>query len=250
MRIELRYTRGSVDVQRGARSFSLVDPKQLRLGDTLQTRPPSRLGLRLPGHQWLALRGHLRLDRIPHEGAGNARIQVTLLWGSVRARATSRGRGINIDARAHHFQADGGEYRVRLRDRHVMVESLDGYVTVSGLHAARTLPPGTRLELGPGSSGFAQRMLIAPANLRPTAARGARPPRLSWDRVAGATTYRVEIAGDTDFMRLVQSHTVTGQTLSPRALPRGEYFWQVTPINGRHLGLPSKIYGFQVDRAR
>lgn len=56
----------------------------------------------------------------------------------------------------------------------------------------------------------------------------------------------MQIARDTDFMRMVRIRQVEGQSLLPTMLPRGTYYWQVIPANGEHLGQPSKIYSFIV----
>jgi len=246
LRIKLRFTRGTVQVHRSGGSFALIDAAQLRLGDLLQTQGGASVGLRLPGSQWIVVQGRLRLDDVPARGDPATRVRVTLMGGSLRGRATTPGRGLEIAARDSRCRADGGELRVRREGANLLVESLDAVVTVSGSHATRKMTPSSRLVIGT-QPGFAHGLLPAATRLRPVTSRAVRPPLLSWAEVPSARLYRVQIARDTDFMQVLQTHEVAGRQLRPDTLAAGKYFWQVVASDGRFLGRPSKIYSFDID---
>jgi RNA polymerase sigma-70 factor (ECF subfamily) len=247
LRIKLRFTRGTVQVHRGGGgAFALVDADQLRLGDLLQTLGGSTVGLRLPGSQWITVRGRLRLDDVPARGDPTSRVRVTLIEGSLRARATTPGRGLEIAALDSRCRCDGGELRVRRSGADLLVESLDAVVTVSGSHATRKMTPSSRLVIG-SQPGFAHGLLPAASRLRPVTSRATHPPLLSWAAVPSARSYRVQIARDTDFMQVLQTHQVATRQVRPDTLSAGKYFWQVVASDGRFLGRPSKIYSFTID---
>jgi hypothetical protein len=69
----------------------------------------------------------------------------------------------------------------------------------------------------------------APVNLAPDGPNGTSIPTLSWDRVADATVYDVQIAKDADFGNVLWSQ---GGTWNDKAtptiqLPKGQLYWRV-----------------------
>jgi hypothetical protein len=66
--------------------------------------------------------------------------------------------------------------------------------------------------------------------------------------VAGARSYRVQIARDAAFIEMAQSLTVSSCQARPSALPPGKYFWQAIAQDDTHLGRPSKVYAFVIER--
>lgn len=72
-----------------------------------------------------------------------------------------------------------------------------------------------------------------------------RPPLLRWQTSRGATSYTVEVDGDSDFIG-AKSYTTRNTSLAvPDALPAGDYFWRVTASLGQGFNsLPSAAYSF------
>lgn len=243
--IKLQFTPGTLRVRRGLTTLVPAGPGDLRLGDVLLGGAGASFGLWLPRQQWLIVGGDVRLDAAPRKKARPGKIRVTLLRGQARARATRLGGGILVAVGAVTCQAPEGRFRVRRRGAKVRVESLDAYVSVTGPHAPRTVPPATGLELG-RRPGFAHRLPPAPTGLRPVQACAARPPRLSWSPTRGALGYRLQVGTDTDFLDLRRDRTFTRTAATLDTLPPGKYYWRVLARDGTRQGLPSKIYAFTV----
>jgi subtilisin-like proprotein convertase family protein len=71
-------------------------------------------------------------------------------------------------------------------------------------------------------------------------------PQLSWNDVADANEYLVEMATDAGFTNIVVNTTVTGNSFTPSQilLPNTMYYWRVTPINGCGSGQASSVFSF------
>jgi hypothetical protein len=60
----------------------------------------------------------------------------------------------------------------------------------------------------------------------------ATSTEFTWASNPEAASYRIQIAEDEVFARIVQDETVTGETFTSKAIPFGEYFWRVRSIKG------------------
>ena len=73
----------------------------------------------------------------------------------------------------------------------------------------------------------------APGGLSPAYTAVNATPVLQWDRVAGATSYRVEVDDSSDFASQLYSTTTVNRRVVPsRQLPVGEIYWRVRAIDG------------------
>jgi hypothetical protein len=73
----------------------------------------------------------------------------------------------------------------------------------------------------------------APGGLSPAYTAVNATPVLQWDRVAGATSYRVEVDDSADFAsQLWNATTVNRRVVPSRQLPVGEIYWRVRAIDG------------------
>lgn len=71
-----------------------------------------------------------------------------------------------------------------------------------------------------------------PKNLLPAPGTTVNDVVLSWDQVAGASAYRVELSRDPKFSTLALSSTVVGTVFAPAGLlPNGTYYWRVIPLD-------------------
>ena len=101
-----------------------------------------------------------------------------------------------------------------------------GTVTATAGSLVRTLP----IEVGVSSALAAAPSLTAPAN----AALGVKVrPTLSWQPVASAVSYRVEVSLTNTFAVLVASDTVTTTSWAVNVglTPSTPYFWRVRAVN-------------------
>ncbi len=247
LRMRVEFAPGSLFVERGGRLLIARKDEKVRLGDVLLTRNGISAVLRFPEDQWLVLSGRLRLEsRLGPEGAPE-QVQVTLLSGEARAKATARGRGILIRASQRVCVGEGGEFRVRETASGLRVEALTAYVKVSGPHASRVLPRGTGVLLAT-TPGFAHVLPQAPERLRPVLHRGAHPPTLTWEAAPGATSYLVRVAVEPNFWVPDEEVVVKVTRYRPQAERPGRHFWQVIPLRGVEQGYPSKVYAYTIER--
>lgn len=73
----------------------------------------------------------------------------------------------------------------------------------------------------------------------------SQPPLLRWQTSRGATSYIVEVDGDSDFIGATSYTTRTTSLALPKALPAGDYFWRVTASLGQGLNsVPSNTSTF------
>ncbi|MCK5797981.1 MAG: hypothetical protein KAI47_12385, partial [Deltaproteobacteria bacterium] len=246
---------------RGPRRFSLRLSRDLRVGDVLQAARGRSFGLRLPGDAWVGVAGAVRLDRVPRRGEGRTQIRLTLISGRLRARATARGGCLAIGVGLRQVRFERGTLRLqRMAHGGLRVEILQGtYATVLGppregggpRSRPRSVSPMTSLTfMRAHDVGAARALMGAPSGLRPARSRHERPPKISWDAVAGATTYAVEVALDADFLEVARTYHVTTTSVTPRGLSPGAYYWHVLASDGAHHGRGSKVYRFIVLASR
>jgi gliding motility-associated-like protein len=72
------------------------------------------------------------------------------------------------------------------------------------------------------------------------------PYTMTWEELANADDYLIEVSSDSSFATIVESATVTTGTYTPSALVIGtQYWWRVTPSNGCGAGAPSDVWSFE-----
>ena len=86
--------------------------------------------------------------------------------------------------------------------------------------------------------------LVSPGN---NATNVATQPTLSWNAVAGADDYRLELATDAGFGNVVLDTVVAGTShqVSPSLSTSTSYFWRVTAKNACGTGSASTVYTFR-----
>ncbi|MCB9556541.1 MAG: sigma-70 family RNA polymerase sigma factor [Deltaproteobacteria bacterium] len=235
---------GALIVTRRDERFAYRTGQPLYLGDRLETRPSHQAVLRFAGHQWLVLRGKLRLLSVPLKGEAPAQLELALSAGEMRGQATAHGAGLVVVARDERIDLEQARFRLRLSATgDVRVEVVSGRATVRGDHAQRTIVAGSGCTLG-GRVGFARALLAAPTQLRPVRCQGRLAPPLSWQPVAGARRYLVRVGRDADFLQITERRLVERPGFRPKSSAAGRYFWQVIAIDTDGWGLPSKVYSF------
>lgn len=99
-------------------------------------------------------------------------------------------------------------------------------------------------EAGPTASGsFSSTRLAAPVLTSPSSnavlAQPTNPPLLTWAPSAGATSYKVEVDGDADFVGASSYTTENTSLVVPVPLGDGDWFWRVTASKGSGLNSPA-----------
>jgi large repetitive protein len=83
----------------------------------------------------------------------------------------------------------------------------------------------------------------APTGLIPSGATVSGNPILQWNRVSGATSYKVDISNDDSFATGVVSYTTVNRRLVPttqlKSTVLGEIFWRVRAVNSTGTGAPA-----------
>jgi len=116
-------------------------------------------------------------------------------------------------------------------------------VTISVLDGRRLLAAGLiALLVTLGLTSPAEAALGTPTGLTPSGSTITGNPVLQWNRVTGATSYRVDLSNQDDFLSGVVSYTTVNRRLVPpahlKSTPSGEIFWRVRAINSSGSGLP------------
>jgi hypothetical protein len=101
----------------------------------------------------------------------------------------------------------------------------------------------TGAEAGPtATSTFSSTRLAAPVLVSPASnavlAQPTNPPLLTWAPSAGATSYKVEVDGDADFVGADSYTTKNTSLVVPTPLGDGDWYWRVTASKGASLNSP------------
>lgn len=162
---------------------------QLRDGTTLTIPPASSV-------RFERLRQYLGTDSIE--------AQIGIDRGGVETRsAPGRRRGLQIRTPAATAAVRGTEFRVRARPEDTAVEVLTGTVGAAGPGGRAELPAGQGAIATPSGPPRVEALLAAPAlGTLPTRIRTPAAV-LRFSPVEGAVGYRVRVARDADFTRLV-----------------------------------------------
>ncbi|MCY4727560.1 hypothetical protein NYO98_14830 [Nocardioides sp. STR2] len=95
---------------------------------------------------------------------------------------------------------------------------------------------------GTATNSFSSTRLAAPVLASPASnavlAQPTNPPLLSWAPSAGATSYKVEVDGDSDFVGASTYTTENTSLVVPVSLGDGDWYWRVTASKGSGLNSP------------
>jgi hypothetical protein len=94
--------------------------------------------------------------------------------------------------------------------------------------------PGATATSTFSSTRLAAPVLTAPAS-NAVLAQPTNPPLLTWAPSAGATSYKVEVDGDADFVGATSYTTANTSLVVPEPLGEGDWYWRVTSSKGAGL---------------
>jgi hypothetical protein len=200
----------------------------------------------------------IKLAVMQFPAGGERQVKIEILGGGIVAdvkKATQLGR-FEASTRVAVASVRGTQFRLGVsEDSGARLETLEGTVGV----VPASNPSATPVEVGAG-----QGTLVSPdGRIEPPSALPGEPvptsplkgpigadARLDWQPVTGATSYRVELARDADFLVDAKSASTEATTLSwPEALAKGKWFWRVTALDTKGFSGPSsKIYAFTVGK--
>lgn len=200
----------------------------------------------------------IRLPVLKMEAGGDRQVRIEILSGGVTAdvrKATQQSR-FEASSRVSVASVRGTVFRFGVEANGVSrVETLEGLVAVaSALDPSAPpveVPAGTgTLVSAEGKVAPPEKLPQAPVAVGPLKGKLPSDARFSWQPVDDASSYRLELARDADFMVEPKSADVQATSLSwPVKLPSGKWFWRVSGIDGNGFaGAPSKVYAVTVGR--
>lgn len=180
-------------------------------------------------------------------------VKLELKRGTVDADVRSGGQGsvFDVGTRSGVAGVRGTLFRLATDEGGTRVETLEGQVDLVEGEKAVPVPAGQGLLARPGTPLGAPVVLLgAPQVEGPLKGALAPGTSLRWRPVAGAASYRVELARDAEFSYGVQALPAPPAGLAvPATLAAGKWFWRVAPVDGDgFVGRPSKVYAFVVGR--
>jgi hypothetical protein len=186
------------------------------------------------------LEGQADIETVPTRPGTH---EVEILVGEVTAKPKS---GATEVGQARARQASGGGAQLMVFKGESEVEAAGAVVSVPkgmGTSVAEGAPPSPP-----------EKLLPAPQVRSPKAGSSwdyANPP-FSWQEVAEARSYVVEVCADRDCGKLVERATGLADTSwVPDALEAGDLYWRVTAVSASGLdGFPSKAIAFRINSGR
>lgn len=176
-------------------------------------------------------------------------VQLELFSGDVDVDAAAGGEGSVFEIATEKAAARvlGTRFRLSAAAGAMRIEVLEGTVAFAASGKEIELRPGQAARAGE-SMEAARALLPQPQPEGPVLGTFNRSPQLRWKPVAGASSYRVELARSADFtdgLRRVPSSQATAEVGDA---PDGKWFWRVLAADADgFVGLPSRVHAFTVD---
>jgi hypothetical protein len=199
----------------------------------------------------LAPESSLRLGVVALNAQGKRQVQLEVLRGTIEAEVAKGGPGSIFEMKTPTAVAGvrGTSFRTSAEDAQTSrLETLEGRVALGAgsgdveVHGGQ----GSRVK-GGGAPESPRPLLAAPDIQSPRSGSFPAAPKLAWQGVAGARSYRVEVSRSTDFGEELHRFTASGAELALEPLPSGKWFWRVQPVDADGFeGFSSKIYAFDI----
>lgn len=226
------------------RSAALAVGQAVPLGAEVCTGPGSMATVRVRVASCSTERDDLLLhaDTCLHLDAASSRpgersTLVTVTRGSVSVQSADDVPGkVTVVTPSGVTVGDAGGYRVSIEAGATRTEAPTAPVSVIGAGRQVDLLAGQGTRVRTGEAPEAPVDLLSPGSpLAPAAGAVLRRPDFSWTPVPGALGYRVELAEDPEFGRLVVAELADDVRWSPELLfldaTFGEVWWRVTAVD-------------------
>ena len=246
---------GSIDaVAADGRPIAISIGTVLSEGAIINTGSNSFLSLSLPDQSHIALpsNSQVKLSKLRTARYTNSpRTEIALLKGRIESKVSpldkNKGR-FEVHSPLAVAGVRGTDFRVDLVGDSVMTEVLSGGVAV----AKKNLPPALTLHPGQGNvtntEGVGKAVALLPSpQLKDQPQLQERPTvRFSVAPVAGAHSYRAQIATDADARNIVSEAESDNPDIKIDGLEDGNYFVRITALDKMGLqGIP-KITAFKL----
>jgi hypothetical protein len=186
-------------------------------------------------------------------------VKIDVLTGGIVAdvRKAAQGSRFEASSRVAVASVRGTQFRFGVEESGgARLETLEGVVAIGSAIDPKEkpieVPAGQGTVVAPdGTPAPPTKLPGAPLIVGPLKGALNADARFEWQPVPEASSYKVELARDADFVVELMSNTVNGATtLSwPEALPKGKWFWRVTGVDAKGFeGESSKVYAFTVSK--
>ncbi|MCF6281162.1 MAG: FecR domain-containing protein [Candidatus Polarisedimenticolaceae bacterium] len=243
-------------VQSGIKVALTLDT-ELNSGDLIRTAPDGSLTLRFADGSELLVQGgsELKLDHLSAYGStGMVDTRVRLERGRVDTKVKpSKGFGsrYHIITPAAVAAVRGTLFRVSADNNGSAItrsEVLEGEVKVSGASESQLVPAGFGIVAEAGKPPAPPKKLLpAPQLSRLQTHFDTLPLQFTWLALPGAQNYRLQIAPDEQFNRLLADAVVSAPTGHLTDLPDGDYRLRVRGIDSSGLEGYNTVRAFVVD---
>jgi hypothetical protein len=228
------------------------------VNELVRTGPNARVTIHLKDGSGLEVRPEslVKMAVLSMPTGGDRQVKVEVLAGGVTADVKKATQGSRFEASSRVAVASvrGTQFRFGVEENGAArLETLTGVVAMGSATDPAARP--VEVAAGQGATVSAAGEVSPPAKL-PEAPRVTAPlkgalnadARLEWQAVAGAATYRVEVARDADFILEPKSVIASEATVSwPEPLAAGKWFWRVAGVDAQGFtGATSKVYAFTV----
>jgi len=255
---EIAEFRGSVELFRadGENEKITQTGALLQLGDRIKTGPDSTVAIKFADDSIMTLHADslIRFDHMSAHGTtGMVDSRLHLIDGRMDTRVTPAvgpGSRFEIHTPSAISAVRGTEYRtaVSAKDNASSIEVLHGKVAVQGAQKQRLINAGFGTKVAQGKQPIAPRKLLRAPGL------AGIPDRiriigwtLSWEKLKGATQYRVEVSDQDNFNTILwQKKTEYAKVGLPDLLD-GQYYVRVRGIDELGLEGIQKVTPFLMD---
>jgi hypothetical protein len=226
------------------------------VNELVKTGPNARITIHLKDGSGIEVKPEslIKMAVLAMAGPGDRQVKIEVLSGGITAdvRKASQQSRFEASSRVAVASVRGTVFRFGVEDDGAArLETLEGVVAVGSSTDPNSKP--VEVSAGKGATVTAAGEVSAPATL-PEAPQVSSPlkgtlgadARLDWQAVTGASSYRVEVARDADFLVESRSANATEPTISwAEPLAKGKWFWRVTGVDAQGFSGPSsKVYAF------
>lgn len=230
------------------------------VNELVRTGPNARVTIHLKDGSGLEVKPEslVKMAVLSLPTGGDRQVKIEVLAGGITADVKKATQGSRFEASSRVAVASvrGTQFRFGVEENGAArLETLTGVVAMGSATDPSVKP--VEVAAGQGATVSAAGEVSPPAKL-PEAPRVTAPlkgalnadARLEWQAVAGAVTYRVEVARDADFILDPKAVTASEPTVSwPEALAAGKWFWRVAGVDAQGFtGPSSKVYAFTVGK--
>lgn len=251
----VEFARGEVQAQLAdGRALPVYSGSWVPKGTTIQTQGDARCVLQMPDGSRITIRSetHIALTAFEKRGHSKRRTSIKILAGRIWARVAKWVGGETswrVESNNAVAGVRGTEFTVaHLDSESTRVDVTKGVVALSTAEGNVEIPGGFTAEANGLIVSAPRPLPKAPRGLRPVSGSFTGEVSLRWKPVVEAKRYRIEIADDVEFVRVVEQHTTEEHRLTLKLAP-GTYYWRTFSVDGAGAeSKPSPLFRFDIDR--